>query len=267
MSSVISKSDFSQKYYLRDQKWDPLSRPRVEVPDFLESIKDRVVNRNESCDILYAGPRGTAKSSSAMGTGMLLDKNFSIKHIAFTIDEYIELTKKLPRGSTILVDDGGMSDAASSRKSMTNDNQKMMDVVQMCRTDNHNTIYTTIDDGRLDKRIRNTFTFVATPVRKITYNFGLATVVELFENKQSIIRNPTSETFVQLSRQKPMYGSGRLTHMVIPHPPIDLMISYNKRRQERLEDARKRALTTAEYDKLQEEENYLKKERKRTTVY
>lgn len=255
MSSEISRRDFLQQYYMRDKTWKPLTKPRIETNDFVQTIRDGVLFNNETHDILCLGLKGSSKSSSCMGLAKLIDPNFSIKNVAFNIDEQVELSKTLPKGSVILFDDAGMMDGGSSRRSMSTVNQVMMDIAQMCRTDKHITIYTTIEDSRLDKRVRTQFPYIVSPVQKISYDWGLASVLEVFKNTQFINREQSGETFVQIQRSRLKYGSGNLTHVVVPHCPKDLMIEYNELREKRLETARSRAITTQKYKKEIAEED------------
>lgn len=237
---------------MRDKTWKPLTNPKVETADFIQTIRDGVLYNNETHDILCLGLKGSSKSSSSMGLAKLIDPNFSVENVAFNIDEQIELSKTLPKGSVILFDDAGMMDGGSSRRSMSTVNQTMMDIAQMCRTDKHITIYTTMEDSRLDKRVRTQFPYVMSPVQKINYDWGLASVLEVFKNTQYINREQSGETFVQIQRARMKYGSGNLTHIVVPHCPRDLMIAYNEKRAGRLEDVRNKTIRTNKYYKEEE---------------
>lgn len=248
----ISKSDFCQKYYMRDESWLPITKPKVKELDLVSRIQDGILNRNESHDILAVGLRGTSKSSSLLALSRLVDPDFNIDNVAFTIEEQIEKSSRFSRGSVILFDDAGTEGAGSSRNSLSKENRKLSDVSQMSRTDGVPTFYTTTEDGRIDKRIRSMFTYVLTPVKKITYNHGLASVLEVHINAQIINKDPSSEFLVKSYRKKLSYGSGNITHVVVPHCPKDLMKEYSTLRKQRLDKVRRRTILTSKYNKQEE---------------
>lgn len=215
ISGLIGKEDFR-----------PLKRERPEQIDFIADLK-KMNQSNEIVDILVTGMRGDGKSTWAMGICHLLDSNFSVNNICFDKNELISLAASLNYGSAILLDEGGTSESGmSSRKSMSNDNQELTDVWRKIRTRGLYVVVISPDKDDLDKRVRSSFRFVCTPVKKLTdeetNGHGMAI-------KSLIVENFKEYDDIELFKMKKRFYKG-IKLVTIPAPPADLIYSYEKKR-------------------------------------
>lgn len=142
-------------------RWVPLRRKDFSfnpVLDVISFIRHRVTNYNESYDFLATGPKGSGKSTMALSICYRYNPNFDVKkHVAFSVQEWLEKSKTLKRGDIVMCDEMGTRQFGSSHKWMSQENQELSDIVQLNRTDGISMIGTTLDEMRVTNRVRSTY--------------------------------------------------------------------------------------------------------------
>ncbi|MDO5835629.1 MAG: hypothetical protein Q4P17_03900 [Methanobacterium sp.] len=191
----------------------------------------KALHNNESTDILICGVKGDGKSSVGVGLGRLLSDNFSIDDIVFNVTDYLRRAEELPPYSVIVFDETGTQNSGmSSRNFMSNKNKNVVDVWQMVRTKKICTICITLDIGRIDNRIRETFRYHITPIKKLTdedtKGHGLAVLCELRE----IIKAKQSEETDMLFKLKSSRING-LGAITVPLAPTWFIHAYEDKRE------------------------------------
>ncbi len=196
---------------------------------FIENLKERL-NHNQSTDILMYGIKGDGKSSAGLGVGYAADDNFTVDNIVFSMEEYLDTIQTLPPKSVIVFDETGtQSSGMSSRNFMSNKNKNVVDIWQMARTKQVCTIAITLDAGRIDNRIRETFRYHMSPLMKLsneqTKGHGLGIVCEVRE----IIKAKTAEGSETLFDFKSSRPNG-VSWLSIPLAPKKLIYQYELKR-------------------------------------
>lgn len=253
---MITKQEFKKAWY---PQWEPLDKHGLLLDtkfDVFDFIYNRVTKYNESYDIMITGHRGGSKSSSAVSIASLLDPHFCLDNVCFSVEEWIELVSsfKMRHGGVVILDEVGTEGSLSSRTSMSKDNRKTSDIVQMYRTDRIITIYVSVDDSRIDKRVRSLSSVAATPISKLNdkqnNGYGLASEVDIKyryskptgEGKQNQ-RGDGSSGYMDSEVKHWRYArKGVIKSIIVPHPPIELWKGYEKKRAERLEDVKTAAV-------------------------
>lgn len=97
----------------------------------LDKVKVRVRKKNWDYIALIAGLPGSGKSTLARTFARYFCKWFDEKYIAFTGDEFIEITNNCPEYSSVILDESFAS--LNSRISMTEDFIKIINHLQLIR--------------------------------------------------------------------------------------------------------------------------------------
>lgn len=122
---------------------------------FLTNIQDRLNNYNQNFIAVCVGGTGSGKSYAMLKLAECIDPGFSIERVVFSLEEFIELLteKKLPPGSVIVWDEGGVE--AASRESMTKKNRLLGKIIQTFRHRNLALLFTVPDMSFVDVQIRS----------------------------------------------------------------------------------------------------------------
>ena len=202
--------------------------------DFIDYVRHRVVDFNESWDWKIADQKGKGKSTTALALAMRLDPNFSVdRNVAFTVEQWFEKSTTLPRGSVIVGDELGTQKFGSSHKWQSADNQDFADIIQTGRTDGHINIFTTLDDMRMTNRVRDTFKVSVIPERKLS-NFetggrGLGIQCILRVTNPDIFGTNGGRDYLVYPRYAP---GGTVKRFVLYHPPEEVFRRYALLRNE-----------------------------------
>jgi len=84
------------------------------------------------------GKEGSGKSTLASQIAAWIDPNFKVDNFCFDVRDYVEKVKTLPKGSSIVLDEGGV--ALFSRSAMGIDNKKIVRLFMLQRQKNFNVI-------------------------------------------------------------------------------------------------------------------------------
>lgn len=124
---------------------------------FLDSIKRRVHSLNDNWMAIVCGRTGSGKSYFALKLGELLDPEFNINRICFSIREFMKLinSENLKTGSVVLFDEAGVGIGA--RDWFTIQNKMFMNVLETFRYRNYIIIFTTPNLGFIDIKARTLF--------------------------------------------------------------------------------------------------------------
>ena len=219
------------------EKWSPYHYSDFSFNqsiDFIDFIRHRVVDFNESWDIKIADQKGRGKSTVALALGMRLDPAFSVdRNVAFTVEQWFEKSTTLPRGSVIVGDELGTQKFGSSHKWQSSDNQDFADIIQTGRTDGHINIFTTLDDMRMVNRVRDTFKVSVIPEKKLsnleTGGRGLGIQCILRVSNPDIFGTNGGYDYNVYPRYSP---GGTIKRFVLYHPPADVFKRYASLRTE-----------------------------------
>jgi hypothetical protein len=103
------------------------------------------------------GQTGTGKSMCALAFADLIDPNFSADRVVFTVKDFLELLKTLPKGAVVVFDEAGVD--FDARRSSSNKNIFFSNVLKTFRYRNIPTIFTLPHLAMLDKNARRLFHF------------------------------------------------------------------------------------------------------------
>lgn len=223
---------------MKKEDYRPLKKEKQENIDFIADLK-QMNSHNKIVDFLNTGVRGDGKTTWAMGLCCKLDRNFSVRNIVFDKHEFIYLAATLDPGSAILFDEGGTTESGmSSRKSMSNENQEVNDVWRKVRTKGIYLIVISPDKGDIDKRVRDSFRFICTPIAMLsdteTDGWGMAV-------KAMVVENYKEYDDEELFRLKKRFYKN-IKYITIPAPPADLIYQYEKKRDRSLNYSIQRAM-------------------------
>lgn len=242
------ESEFKQ---LWNPQWNPINHRELMMDkdfDVLGFISNRVVYYNESWDISILGGKGIGKSSTALGIAKLLNSRFNVENnVCFNVDEWVERTNQEGvRGQVFILDEVGTEGSLSSRTSMKRDNRSSSDIVQLNRTEGVITIYVTIDDNRIDKRVRETTSVLSSPIKKLgddaTGGMGFASQVDIRYRVSYPAKNDNKDEYLTFGVKGFKYSSkGRVKSIIVPHPPISDWLKYESLRNEKLAQVRMNA--------------------------
>ena len=84
--------------------------------------------------IVITGEEGDGKSTAALLIASLVDPNFTLDNVAWELTDALELALELPRGSTMLFDEGVQG--LFNRGSMTTQNKTFMEWLSISRVRN-----------------------------------------------------------------------------------------------------------------------------------
>ena len=121
--------------------------------DIREWVRDcrRNVEKDQDNLILYVGEPGQGKSTVMFQHLTAIDPRFDVARVAFSIKDFIELSRRSTKGVAIAADEI----LASSRKAMWGDNVRLNDRLQVCRGKNHTMGVCFPYETRLDPEIVN----------------------------------------------------------------------------------------------------------------
>ena len=197
--------------------------------NIFDQIRNDVVYRNESWDIFIAQKRGAGKSAVALRIATLLNPDFKLEYVCFTVEKFIGLlTSRQKPGTVLIFDDLGTQEGGSSRRWQKREAHDLADIMQLNRTDGIITIATSLELERGEKRLRAGFTILADPGTKLsnadTHGHGLASRIVL---RQKVVDVFSNEVKWQYWRYAP---SGRIVAIDVSHPPAKLWREYKEMR-------------------------------------
>jgi predicted transcriptional regulator len=204
--------------------------------NIFRKIRNDVVYQNESWDIFIAQKRGAGKSAIATRLAMMLDPNFSMDHVCFTVSKFVHLlTSRLQPGTVLVFDDLGTQKGGSSRKWQKKESQDLADIMQLNRTDGIITIATSLELERGEKRMRAGFALMADPGKKLsnadTGGHGLASRIILRKKITDVFDGTTHWQYWRYA------AGGRIVAIDVSHPPSDFwMGEYKAERDKFLHD-------------------------------
>lgn len=148
--------------------------PKYSKNYLVEFIKTRVLDYNKNFMGICCGPTGSGKTYSMIRLGELIDPDFKITNIVFTVKEFIELlnSKTLKRGAVILFDEAG---TGINKKQWFSVSNKLFNyILQTFRYMNYVVIFTTPNLSFIDSDSVKLFhcyleTTKIDQVRKVSY--------------------------------------------------------------------------------------------------
>jgi len=200
--------------------------------NIFERIRRDVVLRNESWDIFIGQRRGAGKSTVAIRLAMMIDPNFTMDHVCFTVTKFVGLlTSRLRPGTVLVFDDIGTQEGGSSRKWQKKESQDLADIMQLNRTDGIITIATSLEIERGEKRLRAGFSLMVDPGEKLsnadTGGHGLASRIKLRQKVVDVFDGDVKWQYMRYA------SGGRIVAIDISHPPADFWIKEYKAMREK----------------------------------
>ena len=100
----------------------------------LKEVKKRVTTQDFDCCMIVAGPPGYGKSTFTRGPAKYLDPTFDESHIAFSAEQFIQLTNTLPKHSAIILDES--FESLNARATSSKEFQSILNHLQIIRQRN-----------------------------------------------------------------------------------------------------------------------------------
>jgi len=122
---------------------------------FIKRVKKKVQKQNNNYQLIIVGPTGSGKSWSALTLASAVDPDFTTDHVAFSPQEFIDITKDTNPGQAIVFDEAGVG--IGNRDWYKKVNKKMMKIMQTIRHENQFILFTTPDTSFVDKQARSLF--------------------------------------------------------------------------------------------------------------
>jgi hypothetical protein len=186
-----------------------------------------------------------------------LEAVFPLDKVCFDIEDWVVATQRFKGhgGGVVILDEVGTEGSLSSRTSMSKGNRATSDIIQLMRTDRIVTIYISTDRDRIDKRVRELSSVMATPIGKLsnidTNDYGLAIEADIRFRRTKPSNNAhksQGDTGYLVHEISPLYycPNGRIYSIVVPHVPVDLWVGYEDKRNAKLEQVREKGLSIAQ---------------------
>lgn len=234
---TFSKSNYVKNMYSYHSDFSEISYRKFIPLDFAKKVRTEL-NNNKSQDMMITGGRGEGKSTLALAIASKIDLLFTIRNVVFTGEQFLTAADELEKGSVLIIDEAGTQQSGlSSRNFMSSDNKDMSDVWQMIRTKQIMTIMISLDSGRIDNRVRDTFQYFATPVAQLsdedTFGKGLSIMSDI-RTRGKKIKSEMADDDLQIFS----YQNQRLTTpqhkqiagFIFPLPNSKLIYDYETKR-------------------------------------
>jgi len=217
---------------------------RSDIFDIFQFIRYKVVECNESWDVLCTGAKGVGKSSTMLSIAYLLDPKFNLDRWAFTTEDLTEMRKNAKPGNVIVSDEMGTQASLSSHNWNEKDSKEYADAHQLDRTERIINVATTLDIKRINNRIRSQYKVLIHIDKKMdntdTHGHGLATSCIIFFVEENPFASNESERFKRKYFRN-MNGE-RIKRVIIPHPAANIFKQYSVMRDEFQETLRDMAV-------------------------
>jgi hypothetical protein len=125
-----------------------MSRVYGNVREWIADCR-RAMEEDDDNLILFIGDPGRGKSTLQFQVLSAIDPTFDVRRVAFTIPDFIKLSKRAPKRVAI----AGDEIRASGRKAMYGDNIALNDRLEECRAKNHTMGLCYPYEDRLDRAI------------------------------------------------------------------------------------------------------------------
>ena len=241
----------------------PMSSLRLKNPapiqdafDIFKLIRHKVVNCNESWDILCTGAKGVGKSSTMLRLAILVDPYYSLSRWAFTTEDLMEMRNNAKIGNAIVSDEMGTQAALSSQNWQDKKSKAAVDMHQLDRTERIINIGTTLDIGRINNRIRTQYKVIVNIEDKLndfqTGGNGLGTsCVIRFVEEDPFATNDNDMFKRKYFRDR--FGR-RISRVIIPHPPTEMFRKYSTMRDDFKRKLKEQKLETKKVSKKEQAE-------------
>jgi len=130
---------------------------RIRSMPLLVKIWDRIYRKDQNFTCIVSGATGSGKSTCALRIAELLDPDFSLDRVVFSVQEFFDLITqgKLKRGSVIIFDEAaGSEEGMDSRNALSDVNKKMSYFITIGRQLGLVVFYISPILAQLDKRVR-----------------------------------------------------------------------------------------------------------------
>lgn len=216
-------------------------------------VWDRMHENDENFMTAFCGETGSGKSWAALRVCEILDPNFTVDQIAFSIEEFLELVadKSYPEGSMILFEEASVG--ASNHNWYEKANQILGQVVDTWRHQNRGAVFTLPSFGRLDPSARpRMHSYVDMVDKDVRAGYSTGKYYQIIE-----------DSFTGNLRRE-FHRADNLTHKYIEFskPSKELRVAYEERKEEFTDDLNTRLLDElrAENDSGDDGDEYTPKE-------
>jgi len=213
------------------------------VPEFSWIVAERTCNtfRDADCVIFFTGRRGVGKSVNSIGLAEAVAENIAkmiggiasdyftpnnIKTVSRTGGmEILSSDTLLKEHSVLVIDDAQISIGA--RRSTTNENQIINDLVTICRPFKSVLIFNSVFHANIDKGTRSLADFIVTVKSSNTFTKQSLMKVYTYEVSDSGMEIKRFLTWKDENGKK-----HRIKYWIGTLPSPDLLKAYNKMRRE-----------------------------------
>jgi len=189
--------------------------------NILDSVIERLnTNRNWLC--MIAGDTGTGKSYSALKLGEMIDPDFNLEKVAFTMKDTIKQVKEAEKKSVLVMDEAGVQ--FGSRESMSKQNKLLSKVLQTFRFKQIALIWTLPDMKMIDVNARRLMhTYLETLPVDYVHNHSCVKWFDVFIDRWT---GEYKHRYMRVMDKS--IGYGIVTAVKFPKPSKKLLTSYEK---------------------------------------
>jgi ABC-type dipeptide/oligopeptide/nickel transport system ATPase component len=214
----------------------------------VERIKNRLHNQNKNFLMIICGATGSGKSYSALRLAELIDPEFTIDNLVFSVEDFMSLltSGKLKKGNVIVFDEAGVGIPAREWFSLSN--KAINYVFQTFRHENLCVIFTC-----------PSFDFIDSQTRKLFHAY-LETLAIDFKREQVICKymeieyNPRyGKEYFKYPRAKLGNQSVVLNRIRINKPSQHLIEAYEQKKKHFTSALKQDVLKDIKFAKLKEE--------------
>jgi hypothetical protein len=186
------------------------------------------LKHNQNALIAMTGQTGTGKSMCALEFARLIDKDFNVDKVVFTVKDFLELLKELKKGEVVVFDEAGVD--FDARRSSSNKNVFFSNILKTFRYRNIPTIFTLPHLAMLDKNARRLFHYWV-KTQSIDYDRNICWtkfyVIDSQDDWSDVLKRYMVRVFDPETHEK-----RRIVRIGFNKPPQKLVDEYEKKKHE-----------------------------------
>ncbi|MDY6776210.1 MAG: zonular occludens toxin (zot) [Halobacteria archaeon] len=222
-------------------------------PILRKMVWRRMHKKNKNWMAAICQETGGGKSYAALRIAEVLDPDFSIDQVAFSIDEFIDLVRddSYGQGSVIVLDEAGV--AAGARDWYSDSNQLLNQVLQTWRHQNRAAIFTLPALGFLDKGARTLLHAYLEPIRIDYEKNQNITKFQYLDKNPKATGSATRIYYKYPELQDPETGvRKKYKRLAINLPSEELQEAYEEKKEEFTGDLNDRVAEALEKEEEEE---------------
>lgn len=192
-------------------------------------IQKKINTEDNDHFTVIAGIEGSGKSLLGLIMAAMVSPTFSMKHICFSISDFLKVIKEVKKGDTLMLDEGAIF--LFSRESMSKDNRRVVKTFNLMRQLNLHIIVCIPNYNNMDSYIREHRVDTLLQIRKSKDTYKGIT-------KEGIgVVNDVSKKVKDVNKVKLPYGSFWNGYWTKSYPAVNDVTeeAYRKKKREHLD--------------------------------